>query len=199
MEYLSSKLRASDIVLGCPFSLKCLTENNSLPETFCENYEDCPGLSLCKRIEKKSPAFWKLILNIFNAIKPTYLNTRLFIVGIDKGLEIEKKNFLSLLFLYFSKKDFKTFNLISQEHIEAVVEKMKSFKEIFQEISDENPKLLEIVLDNFSDLLLSDFFQKGILSLLDIFCEAEKESKKPILQSSDALFRSIDLFLRGRF
>ena len=199
MKYLVSDSRTSNMVVCCPFSLKCLTENTDFPEIFCKNYESCPALLFSKRIEKESSAFWELILSVLNAIKPEYLDARLFIIGISKGLEIERKNFLSILFLYFNNKDIAIFNLIPQEYIETAVKKEKSFKEIFREISKENPKLSEIILDNFNDLLLSDFSKKSILHIIDIFCEAEKKSKKPIPQYSDALFESINLFLESRF
>ena len=199
MKYLAINSRASNMVICCPFSLECLTETADSPRIFCRNYESCPALLFCERIEKESPAFWKLILNVFNAINPGCLDVRLLMVGINKGLEIERKNFLSLLLLYFIKKDLAIFSLISQEDVEMAPKKVKSSKEIFREMSDESPILSEIISDNFSDLLLSDFSQKGILHILDIFCKAEKKSKKPIPQPSDALFKSINSFLESRF
>ena len=171
-----------DIVFECPNALECLMDNNIFFECPDERgKENCLAWQFVKRFIYQEPTFWELVLRQYDEIRANDLDPRLLsYLGIEKSLEVGRRHFLALLMLSLGTLLHQNNNkmpFISEELINEIVNEKTSFEKAGRKISKVNPLLAKNLSQQFQDLLLPKFSQRGILSLGCLFWEAVRKSK----------------------
>lgn len=181
-------MKIRNVVFHCPNSIRCLTTKEGSNLLNCPlkgGREGCEVWRLRSNLESDASIFWDFIQEAFAEITEEDL-----VCPERIKLELEQKHFLSLSFFgigkYFAANGFqfpKSWEVIVRILMPQSENPQDFFRIALEELwqdSRYSELLLESLLNDFKNTLLSETSQRGVLLLIYVLKKAIDESSKPI-------------------